>query len=66
MAGRLSRGPWNKCKRGLFLLRLCRESLLTVCKPTTLEVVVGEGFILPAHCLTASVGFGATPQGLSG
>lgn len=64
MAGRMSRGPWNKCKRGFFLLRLCRESLLTACKPNTLEVVVGEGFIIPAHCLTASAGFGAAPQGL--
>ena len=64
MAGRMSRGPWNKCKRGFFLLRLCRESLLTSCKPTTLEVVVGEGFIIPDHCLTASAGFGAAPQGL--
>jgi len=66
MAVRLSRGPWNKCKRGLFLLRLCRESLLTACKPSTLEGGVGEGFFLPGPCLTASVGFGATPQGLIG
>ena len=66
MAVRLSRGPWNKCNRGIILLRLCRESLLTAGKPTTREVGVGEGFILPAPCLTASVGFAATPQGSSG
>lgn len=64
MAGRMSRGPWNKCKRGFSLLRLCRESLLTSCKPNTLEALVGEGFIIPDHCLMASAGFGAEPQGL--
>jgi hypothetical protein len=64
MAGRVSRGPWNKCERGIFLLRLCRESLLTSCKPSTLEAGAGEGLIIPGRCLTASAGFGAEPQGL--
>lgn len=64
MAGRVSRRPWNKCERGIFLSRLCRESFLTPCKPNTLEAGAGEGFIIPSPCLTASAGFGAEPQGV--
>jgi len=64
MAGRMSRGPWNKCERGFFLSRLCRESLLTSFQPDTLEAVVGDGFFIPSDCLTASAGFGAAPQGV--
>jgi len=64
MAERGSRGPWNKCERGFFLSRLCRESLLTPCKPNTLEVGAGEGCSIPSPCLTASAGFGAEPQGV--
>lgn len=44
MAGMMSRGPWNKCERGFCLSRLCRESLLTSCKPYTLEAVAGDCF----------------------
>ena len=65
LAGKMSRGPWNKCERGAFpLSRLCRESLLTFWKPDTLPAVAGDGvcFSSPAAAPRRVRGLGQSPK----
>lgn len=45
-----------------FLLRLCRESLLTPWKPVTLEGVVGEGLSSPTAASRRVRGLGRSPK----
>jgi len=45
-----------------FLSRLFRESLLTPCKPSTLEAGAGEGCIIPSPASRRVRGLGQSPK----